>query len=417
MNIYMKNLNKKTGLFFLLFILGLASSFNPDAGAATVAFTDVPAAHWAKSGIDTAVNKGYAEGYPGGLFMPDASVTRAEFIKMIVTATGQPVEASEGKWYESYVGAAEQAGLYATGDFANSEVEWNREITRQEMARIAARAAGLDTEIDDRWMYMTDKMNNIDYKWMYLAAKTGLISGLGAGKLGEKEHTTRAQAVAAVERVLTVLSGGKLKTDKYAISSAELAWHKTNVFTMMPEYFDYDGSWSPFGGREGQWREDKLTLNSKDGKYSATLHELVAIDLEDPNDPNLKNVPPLNTLKWSFGEYNNPGFPVSNYKKAYLVYWKSTVKNDDPDHYSSYDFARVNIDGIGDSHKPGRDKGILTIPASVHVKEYGDSPYYIIPKVGKEQLWSSVSISMQTSVRSNYYFVQEVLLSVSPHGD
>ncbi|OZQ56763.1 hypothetical protein CA600_30765, partial [Paenibacillus sp. VTT E-133280] len=95
----------------------------------------------------------------------------------------------------------------------------NKTITRQEMARIAARATGLQTKEDD--------------KWMYLAAKSGLISGLGVGKLGEKENTTRAQSVATVERVLTVKGGGKLPTDKYAISSAELAWHKTNIFTVM----------------------------------------------------------------------------------------------------------------------------------------------------------------------------------------
>ncbi|AIQ46213.1 hypothetical protein R70723_10200 [Paenibacillus sp. FSL R7-0273] len=200
MNTYRKKLNKKAGLLFLLFSLSLTASSNPGAEAAAAGFKDVPAAHWAKSGIDAAVNKGYVEGYPGGLFMPDASVTRAEFIKMIVTATGQPVEATEGKWFESYVGAAQQAGLYAAGDFANSELEWNRKITRREMARIVARAAGLETKEDN--------------KWMYLAAKTGLISGLGAGKLGEQEHTTRAQSVAAVERVLTVNSGGKLKVDK-----------------------------------------------------------------------------------------------------------------------------------------------------------------------------------------------------------
>ncbi|OZQ56766.1 hypothetical protein CA600_30760, partial [Paenibacillus sp. VTT E-133280] len=95
----------------------------------------------------------------------------------------------------------------------------NKTITRQEMARIAARATGLETKEDD--------------KWMYLATKSGLISGLGAGKLGEKENTTRAQSVATVERVLTVKGGGKLPTDKYAISSAEIAWHKTNIFTVM----------------------------------------------------------------------------------------------------------------------------------------------------------------------------------------
>lgn len=78
--------------------------------------------------------------------MPNAKVSRAEFIKMIVTAIGQTVETTEGKWYEGYVNAAEQAKLYVNSDFANSELEWNAKITRKEMARIAARATGLETK-------------------------------------------------------------------------------------------------------------------------------------------------------------------------------------------------------------------------------------------------------------------------------
>ncbi|WP_157643682.1 S-layer homology domain-containing protein [Paenibacillus camerounensis] len=404
MNTYRKKVNKRAGSLFLLFTLSLAASAHPGAGAAAAGFNDVPAAHWAKSGIDTAVNKGYVEGYPGGLFMPDASVSRAEFIKMIVTATGQPVEAAEGKWYEGYVAAAQQAGLYTTSDFANSELEWNRKITRAEMARIAARAAGLKTKEDD--------------KWMYLAAKAGLISGLGAGKLGEQEHTTRAQSVTAVQRVLTVNSGGKLKVDKYAVSSAELAWHKTNIFTMMPEYFNYKSQmWTQYDSYEDQWREDKLTLSSKNNKYVATLHELVAIDLEDPNDPNLKNVPPIKTLRWDYGAYEHPGFPVSNYKKAYLLYWKSTVKNDAPEHYKSYVYANIEIDGIGEYGNPKIREGVLTKSSSVYVKANGDSPYRIIPKVGGEKLERTVSGSIRTPSFSNYYYLSESLLSVYPHGD
>lgn len=284
MNTLLK-LSKKAVPVFLLLAVSLVSSSTSAAKADSIQFSDVPAKHWAKSGIDTAVKKGYVVGYPGGLFMPNANVTRAEFIKMIVIATGQSVEETAGKWYVSYVNAAEQAKLYVSSDFANSELEWNKTITRQEMARIAARATGLETKEDD--------------KWMYLATKSGLISGLGAGKLGEKENTTRAQSVATVERVLTVKGGGKLPTDKYAISSAELAWHKTNIFTVMPEIVGYRGKdWSRYASIEDQWREDKLTLTSKDNKYVATLHELIAIDLEDPNDPNLKQIAPLGTLKW-----------------------------------------------------------------------------------------------------------------------
>ncbi|OKP90173.1 S-layer homology domain-containing protein [Paenibacillus sp. P32E] len=401
MNTLLK-LSKKAVPFILVLTVCMVSSSNPKVKAAPVTFSDIPANHWAKSGIDTAVNKGYVVGYPGGLFMPNANVTRAEFIKMIVTATGQPVEETTGKWYESYVEAAEQAALYTKSDFANSDTEWNKKITRQEMARIAARATGLKTTEDD--------------KWMYLATKTGLISGLGAGKLGEKEYTTRAQSVATVERVLTVKNGGKLPTDKYAIGSAELAWHKTNIFTVMPEYFGYYGQmWTQYDTYEDQWREDKLTLTSKDNKYVATLHELIAIDLEDPNDPNLKQVAPLNTLRWGYGEYGNPGHPVSNYKKAYLLYWKSTVKNDAPDRYFGGRYAKIEILGVGKPN-PKQIDGVLTMSAPVYHQESFDAPYSIIPKVAKDQLGRSVEVMISTP-NSGYFFSYNDILDVYPHSE
>ncbi|OZQ57115.1 hypothetical protein CA600_30720, partial [Paenibacillus sp. VTT E-133280] len=115
-------LSKKAALVFLLLAVSLVSSPTSAVKADPIQFSDVPAKHWAKSGIDTAVNKGYVVGYPGGLFMPNANVTRAEFIKMIVTATGQNIEETAGKWYEGYVNAAEVAKLYVSSDFANSEL-------------------------------------------------------------------------------------------------------------------------------------------------------------------------------------------------------------------------------------------------------------------------------------------------------
>ncbi|OKP84624.1 hypothetical protein A3844_19235 [Paenibacillus helianthi] len=363
MNTLLK-LSKKAVPFILVLTVCMVSSSNPKVKAAPVTFSDIPANHWAKSGIDTAVNKGYVVGYPGGLFMPNANVTRAEFIKMIVTATGQPVEETTGKWYESYVEAAEQAALYTKSDFANSDTEWNKKITRNEMARIAARATGLKTNEAD--------------KWMYLATKTGLISGLGAGKLGEKEYTTRAQSVATVERVLTVKSGGKLPTDKYAIGSAELAWHKTNIFTVMPEVFKSGDPTIDLTVAE-LWKEDKLKIATKDKMFIEHIDAVIAIDLTDKNDPNLKLVPPLSTLKWKNTTDNIPkGIPVTKSMSSYLIYFKTTVD------FSKYDFdVHMDIGFIGFALDWGPFmKGNLNSIANVFQKTPGDLAIKILPKTG-----------------------------------
>ncbi|WMT42054.1 S-layer homology domain-containing protein [Paenibacillus sp. D2_2] len=166
----------------------------PSSGS--VQFSDVGASHWAKAAIQTAVSKGYVSGYPGGKFKPEQAITRGEFMKMVVTALGLPTEAAEGTWYEPYVKAAQNQSLYAAVDFANNEEQWNKDITRQEMARIAVRAIGQATSEND--------------KWMYLATKSGLITGLGKGVLGEDKTTTRAQSVTIIERILKVNAGETL---------------------------------------------------------------------------------------------------------------------------------------------------------------------------------------------------------------
>ena len=70
---------------------------------------------------------------------------------------------------------------------------------------------------------------------MYLATKAGLIKGVGIGQIAPKGLTTRAQAIVVIERILSKNTGASLDVDKYAVGSAEIAWHGTNIFTVMPE--------------------------------------------------------------------------------------------------------------------------------------------------------------------------------------
>ncbi|MBP2112116.1 S-layer homology domain-containing protein [Paenibacillus silagei] len=391
---------KKTMVVLVLLATGLASFPASGVRADSVQFSDIPANHWAKGGIDSAVKKGIVVGYPSGLFMPNANVSRAEFIKMIVTATGQTVEPTEGKWYEGYVNAAEQAKLYVTSDFANSELEWNAKITRKEMARIAARATGLETKEDD--------------KWMYLATKTGLISGLGAGKLGEKENTTRAQAVVTVERVLTVKGGGKLPIDKYAVGSAELVWHKTNIFTVMPEIMTTGDPMKDLTVAD-LWKEDKMKITSKDGLYSAELDELLVIDLADKNDPNLAQIPDLATLKWKNTFDNSPdGIRITEkYLDSYLIYTKGHVNfNNDTKRYSPTSLFIVEFGGLENDDYKSFANGNLNARALVFQKKPADLPIYILPKSG----WVNkrgIIVSISVPSYAAYYSLRNEIIRIA----
>lgn len=221
--------------------------------------------HWAETQINTAVAKGYVSGYTDGTFKPNAEVTRAEFLKMLVAAMKLDTVAANGSWYQPYVDAATKAGYYAN-DFASTT--WDKSIPRKEMATLAVRA-GLTG-------YKKDYDTNRN---LYEAAKNGIIQGVGKGEIAPDGVTTRASAVVVIERILDIKAGKTLATDKYATAAAEVLWHKTNILTMLPRYFS-----SPLEGYE----IDPSKMVSTSGNLTCSVDQLVVIDMDDKNDPNMK---------------------------------------------------------------------------------------------------------------------------------
>jgi hypothetical protein len=369
-------------------------------------FSDVKDTHWAKKSITAAIEKGYVSGYPGGVFKPEQAIKRDEFMKMVVTAMKLPVE-TEGAstWYEPFVKVAKENKLYASSDFSDSDLGWNKVITRKEMARIAVRA-GLGVEAKE------------DSKWMYLATKAGLVTGLGKGELGETKTTTRAQSVTIIERILAVKNGEKLPVDKYAVGSAELAWHGTNIFTVMPEIMvtkeeDYKGKTI-----EELWRQDKMTMTSRDGLYKGALDAVIAIDLEDPNDPNLKLLPPVGELKW----FNNSGVlngvpteinPVSKWKKSYVLYFKTKeIFNKNVEKYKSHlKGPAYNLHGLDSPDDKKWYSGSLNSPAWLWYKKYNDVAAMIVPKTGWIQN-SKLMIQINVPASAGYLYQEATLLEI-----
>ena len=366
-------------------------------------FGDVQTGHWAASGISKGVAKGYVAGYTNGTFKPDMNVTRAEFVKMVVSALNLQVGSQTDKWYAPYVASAGEQGLYKTDDFANTETNWNKTLTREEMARIASRAIGQkENEKEHPWMYIPEG------KWMYTATKNGLMTGVGRGEIAPDGTTTRAQAVVVIERILAANAGEKLPVDKYAVSSAEVYWHGTNIFTVMPEIFYKPEHTIGSNGRTESadyWYKDGMTIDSRDGLYRGKLDALIAIDLADPNDPNLKLLPPIEELKWS-NNMRHEDFKdvmVKDHMDSYILYFKThTVYNKNPKAYSTTRPPHLSISGF---ESPDWDaffyKNELNALTWIYHKENSDLSAYIIPK-GKYQKRDTIIIDLVTPAFSNY---------------
>lgn len=309
---------KKTIL--LMLIAGVLTTFAPSAafGIVGAQFQDVPGDHWAHSAIQTAVEKGYVSGYPDGTFKPNQEVTRAEFMRMLVDAMKLPHSQGGSPWYQPYVAALVETGIHRSTDFNDN---FNQPLTRFEMVRLAIRA--VDTQ------YQTEDVEEDPNFMVYQATEKGILHGTGAGNLNLDGTTTRAQAVAIIDRILAVQAGGTLPVDKYALASAEVLWHRTNLFTVMPHIYNdpmNEKYLADMGIRS--WKMENLVLENE--YFRGELTELIAIDLSDPKDPNRKLLPDLDKL---YSATNNVPIP----EDAYILVMRYRIdKNLKPESYSGH---------------------------------------------------------------------------------
>lgn len=111
-------------------------------------YSDVAAGDWFNTAVSTLSKLGILSGYEDGTFRPNAQISRAEFAKIAVSFFAlEDMEAENifsdvvpGSWYESYVAAAAELGLiegYEGGVFRPQA-----SITRAETAAIVNRTLG-----------------------------------------------------------------------------------------------------------------------------------------------------------------------------------------------------------------------------------------------------------------------------------
>ncbi|MEW9698548.1 S-layer homology domain-containing protein [Paenibacillus sp. SI8] len=334
-----------------------------------ITFTDV-AGHWAREAIEKAVQKGYVDGYEDGSFRADHNVSRAEFLKMVLTALKEPVNRSSlgAEWAAPYIAIAKDKGILLDSDFQLDK--FNEPITRLEMSRIAVRAT--DKDLQNPNMHMDDN------SFMYNATKKGLIQGLAGGELGTDKSTTRAQSVTIIERMLSVKAGVQLEVDKYAVGNAELALKKTNIFSMIPEFSGPQSTYT-------YWSPDKLTITTPDGNFKGSIDQVVAIDLEDPNDPHRDMLGDINELHWDDGTYRVGTLKplVKDALHSYVILVKSHVDyNNDTSAYAENENPSLSIYGFTSPYSSPMIDGKLSTLAQVFKNVRGDMNAFIIPKQG-----------------------------------
>lgn len=203
------------------FVTVLKEDGSPSAAAPVILFTDI-AGSWAQKNIGQMVEFGILSGYPDGTFLPKKTVTRAEFVTMVVKTLEKLGRVNSGfdsgpaafgdtahSWAKDYISKAVACGFvegYSAAEFGPDD-----EITREQMAAMIVKAFALPAA--------ASQSNFVDQAtispWARDAVAAIAASKVMGGTTGEtgnkfvpKDKATREEAATVLCRVLQV--GGYL---------------------------------------------------------------------------------------------------------------------------------------------------------------------------------------------------------------
>lgn len=182
-----------------------------ELGETSTSFMDTKG-HWAENEIKALTEKGILKGISEELFMPDKTVTRAEFVTMLIRALGDEVVKYEAcfkdvyapDWYADVLQTAYSIGLM---EGFEGYVRPNDNITREEMIKIIVSA--YSTYFDEKTSSAAkikftdnDSISRWAYSYVEQAAEAGIVQGDTQGNFNPRDSATRAQAAVILQRIL-----------------------------------------------------------------------------------------------------------------------------------------------------------------------------------------------------------------------
>ncbi|MFZ5634786.1 MAG: S-layer homology domain-containing protein [Bacillota bacterium] len=198
-------------LVFLTLPCGLAAAEGPVAE-----FVDV-GSHWAARDIMQCKIFNLMTGYPGKLFMPDRSLSRAEALVVISRSLGWNKQVSGistagisfppdlWEYFRGYVALAANKQLISRNDIP--VIEFNKPATRMEIALWLARALELTGKGGD--LVFTD-LGQVPAEYRDMLAgvvEAGIIKGRPGNLIAPSEPLTRAEMAAILARLI---DGGRI---------------------------------------------------------------------------------------------------------------------------------------------------------------------------------------------------------------
>lgn len=176
-------------------------------------FNDIGGVAWAKDSIYSLVDKGVIAKDPSKQFRPDDSITRQEYVKLLVTALDiydasascDFADVPKETWYYSYIASAVSKGLVK--GISDTEFGIDRNITREDIAVLTFRAAqslGVDLAQGNPEKQFTDAQDISTYAQDAIAGMTraGIINGYEDNTFRPKNTATRAEAAVIIDKFI-----------------------------------------------------------------------------------------------------------------------------------------------------------------------------------------------------------------------
>lgn len=176
--------------------------------AVQVTLTDI-SGHWAEANIKELIVLGAIGGYPDGTFKPDNSITRAEFVSILIKAFELEAQSEKefadtvGHWAEKAISAAAYHGVVKGYD--NDKFGPDEYITREQMALMIVQAAKLTPVIEEIAFTDNSRISPWARESLATAVKNGIINGYPDNTVCPQGNATRAEAVTVIVNVLPML--------------------------------------------------------------------------------------------------------------------------------------------------------------------------------------------------------------------
>ena len=259
----------------LSLILALTFLFTASVVSTAVSFPDVTGEHWASEYIDALIKDGTINGFEDGTFRPSATVTRAQFVKMIgkgqTRKTAEFSDVTPEHWGYEYIMMSELDGV--TADRFEPDIP----ITRNDVVNLLWIRAGKPTGVLAP-PNISRQGTNIDaVSWAY---STGLVVGNDYINLRLADSLTRAEASKLI------ISSRQLEKEDSS-SSGSSSYKRTVSYFDKLDSSSYENAYNAFAVVDKPYKPDDTISN---GELAMAAVRIIC-DEKSPSYQNISSSP------------------------------------------------------------------------------------------------------------------------------